>query len=90
MNAEENINIKEPKTFEEQIEMLKSRNLTIGNDEEAIGILQKVNYYRLTAYMLTHKTRGGTYDGISIQDVYGFYQFDKGFRNLILPMLENI
>ena len=38
-------NIKEPKTFKEQIEILKSRQLTIDNDEEAINILKKVNYY---------------------------------------------
>ena len=40
--------------------------------------------------MLTHKTTDGIYDGISIQDVYSLYQFDKGFRNLLLPMLEDI
>lgn len=90
MKAEENKNIKKPKTFKEQIQILKSRNLTIDNDEEAICILKKINYYRLSAYMLTHKTKDGIYDGISIQDVYSLYQFDKELRNLILPMLENI
>lgn len=90
MNIEENRNIKKPTTFKEQIQILKSRNLTIDNDEEAICILKKVNYYRLSAYMLTHKTGDGMYDGISIQDVYNLYQFDKGLRNLILPMLEDI
>ena len=40
--------------------------------------------------MLTDKTTDGIYDGISIQDVYSLYQLDKGFRNLILPMLDEI
>lgn len=83
-------NIKEPKTFEEQIAILKSRNIVIDNDEEAILILKQVNYYRLSAYMLTYKTNSGNYDGVSIQDVYSLYKFDKELRSLILPMLENI
>lgn len=90
MKARENKNIKKPTTFEEQVQILKSRNLIIDNEEKAICILQKVNYYRLSAYMLTYKTKDGIYDGASIQDVYSLYQFDKEIRNLILPMLENI
>ena len=42
---------KQPTTFEEQVEILKSRNLIIEDKQEAINILSRVNYYRLSAYI---------------------------------------
>lgn len=90
MKTKENKEIKKPTTFKEQVELLKSKNLIIENKEKAICILQKVNYYRLSTYMLTYKTKDRFHDGVSIRDVYSLYQFDKELRNLILPMLENI
>lgn len=48
-------NVKEPKTFNEQIEILKSRGLIIENEEEAKFILSNINYYRFTAYLITFK-----------------------------------
>lgn len=42
--------IKEPKSFEEQIEILKERGLIIEGEEFAKFVLSNVNYYRLTAY----------------------------------------
>ncbi|MEY8414787.1 Abi family protein [Tissierella praeacuta] len=90
MKVEQKRHIKEPKTFREQIKILKSRNVTIDNDDFAISVLKKVNYYRLSAYMLTHKNHDGNYNNISIEEIYDIYLFDKKLRNLILPILENI
>lgn len=45
--------------YEEQVEILKSRNLIIENEDRAISILQRVNYYRLSAYILTYKKDDG-------------------------------
>lgn len=47
--------IKPPKTYKEQIEIYKSRNLYIKDSEYAEKILQRVNYYRLSDYGLTMK-----------------------------------
>ncbi|WP_243729268.1 hypothetical protein [Mycoplasma capricolum] len=38
---------KEFKTFEEQIEILKSRGLIISNEQKAIEILKQENYYNI-------------------------------------------
>lgn len=81
--------IKKPTTFKEQIELLKSRNLLIPNEEEAINILQRINYYRLTGYILTYKEEE-RYGSASIHDVYALYLFDKELRNLISSLLEDI
>ncbi|MBB6697273.1 Abi family protein [Clostridium algidicarnis] len=90
MKVERRRDIKKAKSFKEQIEILKSRNIIIENDDFAISILKRVNYYRLSAYMLTYKNTDGNYNNISIEEVYNLYLFDKRLRNLILPMLENI
>ncbi|TCS82514.1 Abi family protein [Tepidibacillus fermentans] len=85
-----NNNIKKPTTFEEQIEILKARNMVISDVEKAKNILKRISYYRLSAYMLTLKENDRFYDGISLEDVYNLYEFDKKLRNLLLGMLESI
>ncbi|NMB42115.1 MAG: Abi family protein [Firmicutes bacterium] len=82
--------IKKPTTFKEQVQILRSRGLVIDDENAAISMLQNINYYRLSAYLLTYKARDGSYRGVSITDAYNLYQFDKQLRNLILPMLEDI
>ena len=82
--------IKKPTTFKEQVQILKSRNLIIDDENMAISILQNINYYCLSAYLLTYKTKDGSYNWASIMDAFRLYQFDQDLRNLILPMLENI
>ena len=77
MKLERKRDIKDPKTIDEQIKILKSRSIIIDNDDFAKNILKKVNYYRLSAYMLTHKNSNGDYNDISIEDVYNIYLFDK-------------
>lgn len=52
---EQAFKLKEPKTFNEQLQILKSRNMIVDNEEEAIKILKRTNYYRLTAYALQFK-----------------------------------
>lgn len=90
MKIERRRGIKDPKTIDEQIIILKSRSIIIDNEDFAVKVLKKVNYYRLSAYMLTHKNSNGDYNNLSIEDVYNIYLFDKRLRNLILPILEDI
>jgi len=81
---------KQPTTFEEQIEILKSRNLIIEDMQEAINILSRVNYYRLSAYMLTLKCGDKFKDGTCFTEIYNLYEFDKRLRNICLSVLESI
>jgi len=53
----EEIIIKKPKTFDEQLQILKNRIMKIDDDKEAINLLKTTNYYRLTAYALQFKKR---------------------------------
>lgn len=51
----ENIYKKEHKTFEQQLKLLKQRDLIISNEQYAFTKLQHINYYRLSAYFLPFK-----------------------------------
>jgi abortive infection bacteriophage resistance protein len=39
--------LKKPTTFEEQLNILKDRNLQIEDEQQALDILSRINYYRL-------------------------------------------
>ena len=88
--TEEKVRIKKSTTFSEQVNILESRNLKIEDRDEAIDILSRVNYYRLSAYMLSYKRSNEFQEDVSIRDIYSIYEFDKRFRNLVIGLLESI
>jgi abortive infection bacteriophage resistance protein len=82
--------IKDPKTYKQQVEIFQSRGLIIPNEDKAINMLKRVNYYRLSAYALTLKKSDKFFDGVTIDNVYALYEFDRRLRALIMGALENI
>ena len=82
--------IKEPKTFQEQVDILKARGLIIEDKDKAREILSQINYYRLSAYTLTYKKDNRFEGGTSFETIYKLYEFDKRLRNMIIGMLETI
>lgn len=50
--------IKPPKTFPEQVALLKSRGLSIPDEPFAIHCLTHLNYYRLSAYRFPFTVAG--------------------------------
>lgn len=82
--------VKSATTFEEQIEILRSRNLTIENDARAREILSRVNYYRLSAYTLTLKKQDVFQPGTTLEDVFALHEFDKHLRAILMRALETI
>ena len=83
------IELKAPKTFEEQLKILKSRKMIIEDEDKALEILRRTNYYRITAYALQCKVNN-EYQNISFNKMYKLYEFDKRLRHLILGVLEDI
>lgn len=83
---------KTPLTFEEQVELLKSRNLAIVNPEYAKSKLAHINYYRISAY-LRHFQQDDTHqfvEGTSFTQVIRLYYFDKKLRSIIFYAMEKI
>ncbi len=82
------------KTFTEQIEILRSRNMIITEECKAIQILSEVNYYNLiNAYknpFLTRDSSGNiqqpeTYvQNCHLKDLYAFYCLDRELRGYFL------
>ncbi|MFD2371571.1 Abi family protein [Brevibacillus sp. GCM10020057] len=81
---------KPPATFEEQLQILKSRGLIVEDEDFAIRKLKKINYYRLSAYGLSLKRRGTYIPGTTFARIYNLYEFDRRFRYLILELAEQV
>lgn len=71
----------------QQIELLKSRNLIINNYEYAESILNNITYYRLSSYFKFFQTNDKFKDNTTFESVINLYNFDKELRSLIF---ENI
>ncbi|HLR51622.1 MAG TPA: Abi family protein [Candidatus Avamphibacillus sp.] len=82
--------IKKPTTLQEQVDIFRSRNLHIENEERAIEILSRINYYRFSAYTLTLKQNDYFMDSTTFEDVYRLYEFDRKLRSLLVANLEVI
>ena len=83
--------IKPPTTYKEQLEKLRSRGCIIRNEDYAIDVLSKINYYRLTAYFLPFKQSDETYiTGTDFDTVYQIYEFDRKMRLILFAAIEEI
>jgi len=81
-------------SYDEQIDRLKNvHNLLIPDEEGALEILKKVNYYRLSAYgigLVKKDDREKYIDGISLEHIYQLYEFDSIFRNKLIHVIEQL
>ncbi len=82
--------IKTPTTFEEQLDILQARGMQVEDRQKALEVLSRINYYRLSAYMLTFKLEDNFEDGVTFNRIYDLYEFDKRLRNMIVGVLETI
>ena len=86
--------------IEEQIKLLKSRNLKLDNDDKAKKYLNHIWYYRLSQYFKANqyykiKNKQVIYknifkDGTTFKDIIDLYKFDRELRILIMDMVERI
>ncbi len=91
MTKIETAKVKEFKTFDQQIDILEERGLIIDDHNLAKKVLENVNYYRFTAYLLSYKSGDENYkEGTLFQEIYSVYSFDKELRNLLSNILEEI
>jgi len=87
---------KPPLTYDEQVDLLKSRGLLIPDEDRAVRLLSNISYYRLSAYMLPCKEiKDGCYMdqfivGKTWDDVYNLYLFDRKLRLLVFDAIERL
>lgn len=76
---------KEFKTIDEQIEILKSRNIKIDNYNEIYDILKNNNYYYLIngykdLFLNKNSVKEEYVDNTDIKEIYALYNFDKNIK----------
>lgn len=81
---------KEFKTIEEQLEILRSRGLTIDDEPAARDFLLRNNYYRVSGYSLTLRRNDIFSESASFQNIVDIYNFDHELRHILLQYLEVI
>ena len=88
--------IKEFKTYNEQIDILVRRGMDIEDRDEAIFLLQQVSYYRLSGYCypfreFKNSSRADTFfPGTRLRDVVDLYRFDSRLRTATFTALTPI
>lgn len=80
------------KTYDEQLEILKGRNLTLGDEKKARQILESENYYNLiNGYkdLFLDNTDGEEKytDGAKFSEIYALYEFDREIRSIFLKRI---
>ena len=80
-------------TYADQVAQLRSRGMTIDDEDTAKFYLQHLNYYRLGAYWLPFEADHGSHQfrpGTSFDDVLKLYIFDRELRLLLLDAIERV
>jgi len=80
--------LKQAKTFEEQVAILKNRGFVVPDEALLIDFLQRVNYYRFSGYLYLFKGARDRYiDGTSFEKLSSIYEFDQKLRNILFEAI---
>ena len=82
--------LKEFKTIDEQIDILKERGLVINDIDKAKELLLRENYFFINGYrhiFIKNKKEGNFISGVTFEELYAVFQFDRSFRNLLFKNL---
>jgi abortive infection bacteriophage resistance protein len=83
--------IKPHLSYDQQLELLKNRNLIINDEHYALQKLQHISYYRLSAYFLPFYVKENYFrDGTTFEKIIKLYHFDKELRILTFSAIEKI
>ena len=83
--------LKPATTFDEQLDLLEKRNCFISDPVFCKQVLQRINYYRFSAYFLPFRTESGMYkEGTSFHRVYRIYEFDRKMRQILFSAIEQV
>lgn len=82
-----------PRTISEQIDLLKSRNMSFRDINDAPKFLANISYYRLKGYwwemqedFVKHRFQNGSF----FEDAIDIYNFDRNFRIIVFNAIERI
>jgi len=80
-----------PLTFEQQLELLASRGLEIPDQGQALHALERISYYRLSAYWYPVKNNDDTFrPGARFDVALQLYEFDRHLRLQVMDAIERV
>jgi hypothetical protein len=89
INAQSSI-VKKPTTIEQQIELLKNREVVIEDEDFAKKFLRIYNYYLITGYLSPYKTKEDKYENMSFNKITIQIKFDMRLREICMYALDII
>ena len=78
------------KTLDEQIEILRSKGLTINDEYKAKEVLLRENYFFISGYrhLLMKKYKDSRFiSGATFEELHSIFLFDRELRNIIFIYL---
>jgi abortive infection bacteriophage resistance protein len=82
---------KAPLSFQGQLDLLRSRGLTVLDEKKALAYLQEISYYRLSAYFLPYQYKKDAFNpGTTFKQITDTYTFDRELRLLVFDCIERI
>lgn len=78
------------KTIDEQIDILRNRGMVINDIDKAKELLLRENYFFINGYrhiFIKNKKEGNFIPGVTFEELYAVFQFDRSFRNLLFKNL---
>ena len=78
------------KTIDEQIDILRNRGMIINDVDKAKELLLRENYFFINGYrhiFIKNKKEGNFIPGVTFEELYAVFQFDRSFRNLLFKNL---
>lgn len=88
--------VKTFKSYEDQVALLESRGMDVGDRDTAVAQLRKVNYYRISGYWYPFRIQEGPgrrddfYPGTTLLAVTQLYEFDAQLRTAAFASLAAI
>lgn len=82
--------VKQFKTIDEQVEILKDKGLTIVDEEKTKKILLRENYFFINGYrqvFLKGNNEKKFKDGATFDELYALFMFDRNIRNIMFKNL---
>lgn len=80
-------------TYQQQLDLLKSRGLIVPDEPFALHILEHHNYYRLSAYRCSFTVPGNPDQfcpGATFTQLWDLYHFDRSLRQLVMEACKRV
>jgi len=82
---------KQPLTFSEQLELIKSRGLIVKDEEKAKSLFSQISYFRLSAFFLPYQLEKDKFNtDVDFDQIVHTYSFDRELRLLVFDCIERI